>query len=224
VHPLRTLLVSLSTLALFAAPAHAVFIGNVQGGTDFPQGAVSFADQLVSYDPVINNGEPTAPNRGAANSLGVPDYAGGGGCASADDCTFVTLGDGGSITLRFTDNVLTGSDSADLDLWIFVVGPDFEDTFVEVSNDGTNWSPVGKVFGSTAGIDLDAFGFGTSSAFFFVRLTDDGAEGDQTGASVGADIDAVGAITTRAVPEAGTLAMLALGISSIGMRRRSRSR
>ena len=154
----------------------------------------------------------------------MPDYADGGGCASADDCTFVTLGDGGSITLRFTDNVLTGSDSADLDLWIFEVGPDIEDTFVEVSSDGTNWSPVGKVFGSTAGIDLDAFGFGTSSAFFFVRLTDDGAEGDQLGLAVGADIDAVGAITTRAVPEAGTAALMSLGIASIGMRRRSRSR
>jgi hypothetical protein len=218
----RTVLVAL--LLLCAAPAHAVFIGNVQGGTDFPQGAVSFADALVSYAPVIQSGEPTAPNRGGANVLGLPDYTGGGGCTDASTCEFATLGDGGSVTVRFTDNALTGSDSADLDLWIFEVGPDVEDTFVEVSADGTTWSPVGKVFGSTAGIDLDAFGFGASSAFFFVRLTDDGAEGEQTGASVGADIDAIGAIATRAVPEPGTLAMLALGTIGLAARRRSGSR
>ncbi len=219
---IRALLLSLSALVFSAGPAHAVFIGNVQGGTDFPQGAVSFADVLASYDPVIDgNGHPTEANRGALHSLGLPDYSGGGGCSSVDICEFASLGDGGSITLRFTDNVLTGSDSSALDLWIFEVGPDVEDTFVEVSSDGANWSPVGKVFGSTAGIDLDAFGFGTGSAFFYVRLTDDGAEGDQSGVSVGADIDAVGAISTRAVPEPGTLVLVAIGVAGLSMRRRS---
>ena len=221
---IRALFLLLSALALAAGPAHAVFIGNSQGGTDFPEGAVSFADEVVSYDPVIVGGEPTEPNRGALHSLGLPDYTSGGACASLDACEFVSLGDGGSITLHFTDNVLTGSDSTALDLWIFEVGPDVEDTFVEVSSDGTNWSPVGKVFGSTAGVDLDAFGFDTSAAFAFVRLTDDGAEGDQSGPSVGADIDAVGAISTRPVPEPGTLALGALGIASVATRRHFRSR
>jgi hypothetical protein len=222
---IRNLSLALLLGAFASAPAHAVFIGNVQGGTDFPQGAVSFADELVSYDPAISgSGEPTDANRGALHTLGLPDYSGGGGCASQATCEFASLGDGGSITLRFTDNVLTGSDSSDLDLWIFEVGPDVEDTFVEISTDGSNWSAVGKVFGSTAGIDIDAFGFGTSSAFSFVRLTDDGNEGDQTGPSVGADIDAVGAISTRAVPEPGTLALVALGVASIAVRGRGRSR
>jgi hypothetical protein len=214
----RNPLVALLLGAIASTPAHAVFIGNVQGGTDFPQGALSFADAVVSYDPVIKNGQPTAENRGELNSLGVPDYQSNADCVSAAACTFVTLGDGGSITLRFVDNVLTGSDSSDFDLWIFEVGPDVEDTFVEVSADGASWSPVGKVFGSTSGIDLDAFGFGTSSAFSYVRLTDDGNEGDQTGASVGADIDALGAISTRPVPEPGTLALLALGTASLSLR------
>lgn len=210
---------------LAASPAHAVFIGNAQGGTDFPEGAASFADQLVDYAPVVANGQPSPANSQPARALGVPDYASGGGCIDPATCTFVSLGDGGSITLRFTDNLLTGSDSAALDLWIFEVGPDIEDTFVEISSDGVAWSAVGKVFGSTAGIDLDAFGFGAASSFAFVRLTDDGAEGDQNGISVGADIDAVGAISTRIVPEPASVALLAAGLAGLAAgRRRPRRR
>lgn len=212
----------LAGIVIAGAPAQAVFIGNAQGGTDFPEGAVSFADVVLDYSPVVVNGEPTAANQNAAKALGVPDYQSGGGCVDAEACTFVSLGDGGSLTLRFTDNLLTGSDSAAMDLWIFEVGPDVEDTFVEVSSNGSIWFSVGKVFGSTAGIDLDAYGFGTTSSFGYVRLTDDGAEGDQSGISVGADIDAVGAISTVVVPEPGTLLLLAAGSAGIGgMRRRS---
>jgi len=203
------------------APAHAVFIGNAQGGTDFPEGAVSFADVVVGYAPVVQAGEPTAANQTAQKALGVPDYESGGGCGDAAACSFVSLGDGGSITLRFTDNVLTGSDSVAMDLWVFEVGPDVEDTFVEVSSDGSTWFSVGKVFGSTAGIDLDAFGFGTNSSFSYVRLQDDGEEGDQSGVSVGADIDALGAISTRVVPEPGTLLLVAAGCACLGRIRRS---
>ena len=190
-----------------------------------PQGAVSFADEVVSYDPVTVGGEPTEPNRGALHSLGLPDYTSGGACASLDACEFVSLGDGGSITLHFTDNVLTGSDSTALDLWIFEVGPDVEDTFVDISVDGTTWISVGKVFGSTAGIDIDAFGYGSASAFGYIRLTDDGALDGQSGATVGADIDAVGAISTqrRSVPEPGVLGLLAaaLGAAFLISRRRA---
>jgi hypothetical protein len=203
------------------SPVYAVFIGNSQGGTDFPQGPASFADQLADYSPVIQNGQPTDFNRQADKALGVPDYLSGGGCTSSA-CTFVSLGDGGSITLRFTDNVLTGSDSSDLDLWIFEVGPDIEDTFVDVSSDGSSWIAVGKVFGSTAGIDVDAYGFGASSSFAYVRLTDDGNEGDQTGISAGADIDAVGAISTRIVPEPATLWSLLLALGCFGAARRAK--
>ena len=77
------------------------------------------------------------------------------------------------------------------------MGPDVEDTFVEISVEGAVWHPVGKVFGSTAGIDIDAFGFGPGDHFSFIRLTDDGNEGGQTGDTVGADIDAVGAIASQ---------------------------
>ncbi len=206
-----------------SAPANAIFIGNSQGGTEFPQGAASFADAVTAYEPAVIGGEPTEANRNASRSVGVPDYVSGGGCVDADACTFVSLGDGGRITLRFTDNLLTGSDDPSPDLWVFEVGPDIEDTFVEVSSDGVAWFPVGKVFGSTAGVDLDAFGFGASAGFSYVRLTDDGEEGDQTGISVGADIDAVGAITTIVIPEPGSLVLVGAGTALLGgLRRRKR--
>jgi hypothetical protein len=83
--------------------------------------------------------------------------------------------------------------------------------------DGSTWYSVGKVFGSTAGVDIDAFGFGTSNLFSYVRLTDDTNEGAQSGITVGADIDAVGAISTIpvSVPEPAPALLMAGGL--VGM-------
>jgi len=162
--------------------------------------ADTYADQVADFSPVIKAGQPTAPYLEPGNALGAPDYAGGSSCPDAASCSFVTLGDGGSITLRFVDNALTGSDNADPDLWIYEIGPDVEDTFVEISADGVTWHPVGKVYGSTSTVDIDAYGFGTSDTFHYLRLTDDTDEGQQTGSTVGADIDAVEALSSVAVP------------------------
>jgi hypothetical protein len=52
------------------------------------------------------------------------------------------------------------------------------------------------------GIDIDQFGFGPSSRFSLVRLTDDPNVGEATGVSVGADIDAFGAISS--IPDPNT--------------------
>jgi len=223
---IHTKLAAIAVMALSATQANAVFIGNSQGGTDFPQGAVSFADSVIDYSPGLVGSNPTTPHQGAFNALNVPDYAGNNSCASQAACSFVSLGDGGSITLRFLDNFLTGSDNNDLDIWVFEVGPDIEDTFIEISADGVSWFAVGSVFGSTAGIDIDAFGFDSTDLFSYIRLTDDTNEGGQNGATVGADIDAVGAITTVAnpnfsVPEPMTLSLLGAGLFGVaGMRRR----
>jgi len=207
-------------LGALTAPAHAVFIGNSQGGTDFPQGAISFADAVESY--LVGGGGATAPHQGAFNALGVPDYTGTNSCPSQAGCSFVSLGDGGSLIVRFVDNKLTGSGTNAFDLWVFEVGPDIEDTFVEISTNGLAWNAVGKVFGSTAGIDIDAFGFGIASQFGYVRLTDDTLEGGQSGATVGADIDAVGAISTVAtpVPEPYSVALFATAMVLGGAQRR----
>jgi len=211
-------LAAAGTLALFAGPAHAVLIG----GVEFPQGSISFADAVHSYVPVVTAGEPTAPHQGATNALGAPDNVNPNACASQATCRYVSLGAGGALTLRFLDNVLTGSGTAAPDLWIFEIGADIEATTVEVSENGVNWTPVGGVGGATAGIDIDAFGFTTLSALSWVRLTDVANLGDTFGPTVGADIDAVGAISTRAftpnpVPEPSTWALMIMGLGGVGL-------
>lgn len=213
--------VAAAALTLTVGPAHAVLFA----GVDFPQGASSFADALTSFAPAITNGQPTAPYLTGTNALGTPNYAGSTTC-TVGSCPYVSLGDGGSLTVEFVDNRLTGSGSNALDLWVFEIGPDVEDTFVAVSKDGVTFTNVGKVFGATAGVDLDAFGFGVADQFRFVRLTDDPNEGDQSGITVGADIDAVGAISsvvTTPIPEPETWAMLMLGLLAIGIHKRRRS-
>src|SRR5690606_2960320 len=158
-----------AALLLWAAgPAAAIPIG----GVEFPQGEISFADAVVFYEP--GTGGLTAPNMHAENALGLPDYVSGGACTGAPEaCTFVSLGRGGTLVLRFIDNFLTGSGNSDPDLWIFEVGPDVESTFIAVSSDGMNWFDVGHISGSTRSVDIDAFGFGIDSRFSFVRLIDD---------------------------------------------------
>ncbi len=194
----------------------------VIGGVDFPGGVSSFADAVVSYSPVIIGGVPVAAGRNPSAALGAPDYD-GTICTNAATCSSVSLGQGGSLTLEFTDNRLTGSGSSALDLWIFEVGPDVEDTFVAISRDGVTFFDIGKVFGATSGIDIDAFGFGPADEFRFVRLIDDPLEGGNGGRdNSGADIDAVGAISTRRVqqvPEPQTAWLLALGLAGVAWRR-----
>jgi hypothetical protein len=191
------------------------------GGVEFPDGVVSFADSVTSYAPAVPG--PSAPHQGPGNALGAPNYDGVNSCASVASCSFVSLGDGGTLIVEFVDNRLTGSGTAAADLWIFEVGPDVEDTFVWISKDGVTWQDVGKVFGSTRGIDIDSFGWGVNDLFRFVKLTDDTNEGGQgSGGTVGADIDAVGAISSVAtpVPEPETWAMFLFGAMALALQRR----
>ena len=188
----------------------------------------AYADSVVSYNP--GGAGPSFNHRGTFNALGAPDYDGKDRCGSQAGCSFVSLGQGGSITLKFTDNKLTGSGNSDFDLWIFEVGANVERTFVEISKDGLTWFDVGFVGGSTSGIDIDAFGFGVGDLFAFVRLTDDPNQGSGRGKTPGADIDAVAALSTVLTPmevtpiaEPGTFALLGMGLAWLGARSRRKA-
>jgi hypothetical protein len=195
---------------LAAAAADATSFTNVSGiSVDFPAGAVSFADELVSFAPgIIFNpargyDQPLPAYLNGSNTIGVPDFslAQSITCFSnpnPTDCKFASLGEAGSLVVKFTDNLLTGSGTPAKDLWIFLAGPG-DDTFVDISTDGGTWSNVGA-FSGNPGIDIDAFGFGVSDTFAYVRLRDVPLSGQVTGDTLGADIDAIGAISTIAVP------------------------
>lgn len=194
-------------------------------GIDFPQGNVSFADKVISYDPDYSGGnEPFDSNYTDPDSaLGAPDYDSPTGS--------VSLGSGGLLQLLFTDNALTNSGNSDNDLHIFEIGPDVEDTFVAIrptadtfnllsptySPDANGFFSVGSVTGATSSIDIDSLfsGFDPGALMFdAVQLIDDPNEGDRgANSTVGADIDAVGAISSappvNQVPEPGSLALLA---------------
>jgi OOP family OmpA-OmpF porin len=152
------------------------------GGTVyFPAGDISFADEVVSFE----KGNPAA---GEADShpeeaLGVPDYD----RATADNYT--SLGCGGVLTLKFSDNVLIDIEGPDL--YVFEIGPAIEPTNLAISKEGEDWIEIGKISGGRADIDISPF-VKPGDTFHYVRLTD--LKTECGSAWPGADIDAVGAI------------------------------
>ena len=185
----------------------------------FPQGDDSFADQVVSFNRATNANGSATTNGVQASTLGAPDGPDNTGATAASP----SLGDGGSMTLRWTDNALTGSGNANPDLHIYERGTQYEDTHAWVSPDGTNYTYVGRTTGGQPGkVNIDAVpatqpdgsanriydgtpggvaatgsnGFGVSARLTHVRVLDVTGHLDNGGAFAGADIDAVGAIET----------------------------
>ncbi len=151
------------------------------GGTVyFPQGDISFADELVSFTA----GDPDA---GAASErpeevLNIPDYD------SVQGTKYLSLGCGGVLVVAFTDNVLI--DIAGPDLYIFEIGPNIEPTALAISPDGETWTRVGKIDGGKAEIDIAPY-VPRGATYRYVKLVD---MKQACGGYPGADIDAVGAI------------------------------
>lgn len=211
-------------------PARAEIIS----GIDFPQGSLSFADSVVNYSPGPG---PDAAFVEPANALGAPDVNTTNGLAcyltpTPANCLFTSLGEGGSLVLQFTDNLLTGSSASGSvvgvgdgfnDLYVFEVGV-AESSSVEISANGTDWHNVGQIGGGGGGIavfsygfDIDKLGFGYGDAFSFVRIVD--LQIDPGTSPEGADIDAVGAISSVPVPA--TAWLLMTGFATLcGWRRR----
>ena len=168
--------------------AHKQCFAEIFEGVEFPQGISSFADQVVSYEPT---GGVDSLRKKPEHALGKPDYK------TAGNSAYVSLGDRGILILKFTDNSLTTSGDDSLDLWIFEVGT-HEPTAIEISSDGLNWIKVGSTSGATSGVDIDAYldsGVTIDEQYSFVKIID--LLPHQSGSpTAGADIDAVGAISS----------------------------
>lgn len=148
----------------------------------FPLGDRSFADEVVRYEP----GTPSPAkdrNRQPTEALGTPNEGKG------SEVRDVTLGCGGTLELRFTDNALIDVEGPDL--YVFEVGPSVEPTRLDVSVDGKTWVSLGDISGGSTAVDLHGK-VPAGDAFHFVRLVD--LKKDCKGKTPGADIDAVGAI------------------------------
>ena len=168
-------------------------------GVTFEHGGISFADAVDPNDVTLGldaDFEFTDVNA----ALGSPDGTGRGPEPENGETT-LSLGTGGRVVFQFVDNLLTGNDSPTPDLVVFETGAS-ESVSVEISRDGVNYYAVGVASGLSPYIDIDAAGYDSSDRFGFVRLTDLATPFDEPTPSfgpAGADIDAVGALSTVAV-------------------------
>jgi OmpA-OmpF porin, OOP family len=152
----------------------------------FPLGDASFADEVVSFEV----GTPPPRDRRWARpdtTLGPPDY--NPKRVDPSKPADVVLGCAGTLTVRFTDNVL--HDVPGPDLYVFEVGPAIEPMRLAISPDGTAWTEVGDISGGTATIDIARM-VQPGERFRYVRVTD--LKRACGGAYPGADVDAIGAI------------------------------
>ena len=166
-------------------------------GVTFPLGDISFADIVIDFTPGSESGE----SDGSA-VIGPPNGEVGPSIIGAKGD--VTLGKGGSIILKFTNNFLI--DGEGLDIYIYEYGPAVEPFKVEISKDGIEWIDLGVISGQPTGVDIHGK-VNSGDKFSYVRLTDPASYSPQNPSEIGkelyygADIDAVGAIGSEQRPD-----------------------
>lgn len=149
-----------------------------------PLGQISFADEVVSF--TLGNPKPFKEFRDSSQALHEPNYT------KYEKADFVSLGCGGVLVVKFTNNGFMNLEGDDL--YIFEVGPSKETATVEVSSDGENWIYAGKTKGGKSSIDLSDEGIDNNTIFYYLRLTD--LKDLCRSKTAGADIDAVAAINS----------------------------
>lgn len=148
----------------------------------FPRERAHFADEVVAYE--VGDPAPLPEGQDPRTALGPPDYA-------PDKWALpraVSLGNGGSLTLKFNEGALVDGEGPDLFIW--EIGPSVEAMNVEVSADGKKWISVGQAPGGACAIDIGPY-VGREDVFHYVRLRDVPFQGGESEAWPGADIDAV---------------------------------
>ncbi|ANV84062.1 hypothetical protein AWQ21_06510 [Picosynechococcus sp. PCC 7003] len=178
---------------LFFSASFAVSVkAEVYQGIDFPQGASSFADRVVSLE---YNGatDVSGEYRDSSRALGIPD----GNHVSLGNTSDLT--NSSALIVEFVNNRLV--DAPGPDLYIFEVGPAVEATNVSISIDGQQWYELGRIQGSTRSVDLAKFNnLPTGAQYRFVRLRDYPDWRTSGSPYGGPDIDAIGAIGSVAAP------------------------
>lgn len=149
-----------------------------------PLGKISFADEVVSFK--IGTPKPFKVFRDSTQALHEPDYT------KYEKPDFVSLGCGGVLVLKFTNNGFMNLEGDDL--YIFEVGPSKETAKIEVSEDGENWIFAGNTQGGKSSIDLSDENVDTHTIFYYLRITD--LKDLCRSKTAGADIDAVAAINS----------------------------
>jgi hypothetical protein len=164
----------------------------------------TFATRVLAYDPSHGGGAPpeTASYRDPVAALGTPDYV----HERAEGA--VALGQGGLLELAFDGCRLAPSGDGAPDVRIYEVGPAIESTTVwlrlttpaalawneALGGDTEGWVDVGIIAGAALDVDVDerlAPLDPDEVRFDALRLVDDTSEGNSSGRSPGADIDAV---------------------------------
>ncbi|GFE69511.1 hypothetical protein CFPU101_21210 [Chroococcus sp. FPU101] len=173
-------------------------------GLQFPQGGISFADEVIYYQknayavPIELTSDHETLNH-PLEALGIPNAKQSKRFFFFDQPNnSVTLGPTGTLNVKFTDNLLSGNGNSQNDLWIFSSEPLKHPLMVAISQDGMVWYDVGYVDGQQGGINLDQWGWGKKDFFSYVRLTYDLSTAQQTPKNTAnsVEIDAIGAITS----------------------------
>lgn len=148
----------------------------------FPTTRARFADEVVAYEVGVPG--PVPEGQDPTTALGPPDYTPN----KWERPRAVSLGNGGSLTLKWNKGAL--SDGEGPDLFIFEIGPSVEAVSVDISADGVRWINVGTAAGGSCALDIGPY-VQKTDVFHYVRLRDVPYKGTESDAWPGADVDAV---------------------------------
>ena len=181
---------------------------------------LAFADVVVEYLPECADDIDRLLSQ-PDKILGPPNFEGPDVNFTLFGDGFVSLGEGGEITVAFTDNVLTNSGDRQPDLWVYEIGEAVQSIIIEVrpansdtedrllaagftDSDVDTFYQLDTLEGSTTFLDIDGvlpgLGFG-ELVFDQLRIIDVMEQECLGNGAPGADIDAICALSS--IPPAG---------------------